>query len=243
MFTIHQQPQPPQDLHRLACAGIVDAAPADGLLQRQSQLALVQPRGLPSLRRLVLPTLRRVHLLQQQALVGLARHRPRGVENPLIGDTAKGHRNPRRPCDAEHEYFATTPDAHSLQRREQRRLEILELAGQLFQGVVAHGLTDHLARRGDSKEQSPALAIREGAECAAGAVLLGSGFLELQPLGLAGGDPKPRSGRASSHGLGRGHRRVLESKLERVSQAVPSNTFRLGFGQERQESALSQFRF
>ena len=188
MAPLDEQSQPTQDLQRLARAGIVDAAAADRFLQRQHHLAMIEPGSIPARGRPILPAFDGMHLLQQQPLVGLTRHRPRGVQHPLIADAAKGHRHPRAARDGQHQHFAPRINRHPFHRGEQRRLEALEFLRQLLQRAVGDALADQLAGWGHTQQQPPAASVRKGAERAAGTGLLGGGLLELQRLGLAGGD-------------------------------------------------------
>lgn len=184
---IDQQAQPAQDLQRLARARVVDPTPADGLLQRQHQLAPVKPGNIPAEGGLVFPALRGVHLFQQQALEGLARHGARGVQHPLVGHAAKGHRHARAAGHGEHQHLAPAVDGHPLDRRKQRRLEALELLREFFERALGDRLANDLARRRNAERHLPALAVGEGAEGSAGTVFLGGGFLELERGRFAGG--------------------------------------------------------
>ena len=117
-LALHQQPQPAQDLQRLARAGVFHAATADGLLQRQHHLAHIQPRHIPTLGGPVLPAFGGVQLFQQQALIRFARHRPRGIQHPLVSRAAKRHRHTRAVRHAHHQHFQAVRGGYTLHGRE-----------------------------------------------------------------------------------------------------------------------------
>lgn len=191
LVAIDQQAQPAQDLQRLARTRVVHPAAADGLLQRQHHLAPVQATDIPPGSRPVLPALGGVHLLQQQALVGLARHHAGGVEHPLIGHAAKGDRRARRARRGKHQHLVDIVDAHALDRWKQRRLEGLELLRQFFQSAVGDRLTHDLACRCDAEQHSTTLTVGEGAEGSASAFFFGGGFREFDRGGFTGSGAGP----------------------------------------------------
>ena len=185
-LVVDQQPQPTQDFQRFASTGVIHPAPADGLLQRQNHLAMVEPGGVPTLGGPILPAPGGVYFLQQQALVRVTRHRPRRVQYPLVGNATKRHRRPRAACHGERQYLSRRADGDPIYSRKQRRLKSLKLPGELFERAVADDLADYPSGWCHPEQQPPAVAVGEAAERAAGTVFFGGRLLKLDRLGFAG---------------------------------------------------------
>ncbi len=227
--TFNQQAKPAQNFQRLAGAGVVEAPPANGLLQSQHHFPRIQPGHVPAIGGLVLPALHRVHFFHQQPLVSLARHDSGGVQHPLIGHPAKRHRRPRGPLHAHRQHLASIRNGYPLHPGKQRRLEVLEFLRQFLLRAVGDDLADHLARRRHAEQQAPALTVGEGAQRAAGAILLGGGFLEFQGEGF-------RLGGEGAQVVERGHAMVSGMRSlpdirrgRRVSRRVASVFASLSF--------------
>ena len=88
-------------------------------------------------------------------------------------------------ADADHQHLPAAPHIHANNRRERRRVEFLDLLGDLLDGVIADLLSRHPPVRFNTEQHLPAAVVEHGAQRAHGLAALVGRALKLECLGFA----------------------------------------------------------
>ena len=164
---------------------ILQPTPSDRFPDSLLDFGRVEVVHRPTGRRLVLPAALGVHSLEENPVVLFGRHLQCGVAHPSVGHPFVDVRFRRSGRRNHHDHLIAARDRDPLNRREDPRLNALDLSAHLLDRVVADLLSNHGSIGSDTEQDVSAALIEHRAQRLGRIAALSCRSLEFQRLRLA----------------------------------------------------------
>ena len=183
--TVAEQTQPSQQILRIPAAGFIQAADVHCLGHCIANLRHVQIVDGPAVGGLVLPSLVAVHALEENSVVFVGQHGPRGVANAQKGGSSIPIRWRGALTNVDRDYLAILCDPYSFHGWEHGRIDPLDFSAHFLNRSLSHLLAYNVAIRRHAEQYVPAPLVEHGAQGLRCLLACARRALELLCLGLA----------------------------------------------------------